>query len=54
MATGIIYELSELQVLAPAYPSKIVGVGLNYIDHAENLESRSRNGLLYFSNLPRV
>ncbi|MGZ4846491.1 MAG: fumarylacetoacetate hydrolase family protein [Halobacteriota archaeon] len=34
---GSTYELSELQVLAPACPSKIVGVGLNYIDHAREL-----------------
>jgi 2-keto-4-pentenoate hydratase/2-oxohepta-3-ene-1,7-dioic acid hydratase in catechol pathway len=34
---GRTYELSELQVLAPASPSKIVGVGLNYTDHAREL-----------------
>ena len=34
---GSTYELSELRVLAPTCPSKIVGVGLNYTDHAREL-----------------
>lgn len=29
------FELSELRVLPPSFPSKIVCVGLNYKDHAE-------------------
>jgi 2-keto-4-pentenoate hydratase/2-oxohepta-3-ene-1,7-dioic acid hydratase in catechol pathway len=32
-----IYEISELRVLPPASPSKIVCVGLNYLDHAREL-----------------
>ena len=32
-----IFELSELRVLPPASPSKIVCVGLNYLDHAREL-----------------
>jgi 2-keto-4-pentenoate hydratase/2-oxohepta-3-ene-1,7-dioic acid hydratase in catechol pathway len=32
------YPLSELKVLAPSVPSKIIGVGLNYRDHAEELK----------------
>ncbi|WP_094228019.1 fumarylacetoacetate hydrolase family protein [Methanolobus psychrotolerans] len=31
------YELSELEVLPPSNPSKIVCVGLNYHDHAKEL-----------------
>lgn len=31
------FELSELRVLPPASPSKIVCVGLNYLDHAKEL-----------------
>jgi 2-keto-4-pentenoate hydratase/2-oxohepta-3-ene-1,7-dioic acid hydratase in catechol pathway len=31
------FELSELRVLPPSFPSKIVCVGLNYKDHAEEL-----------------
>jgi len=32
------YRLSELKLLAPCYPTKIIGVGLNYRDHAEELK----------------
>ncbi len=32
-----VFELQELRVLPPASPSKIVCVGLNYRDHAEEL-----------------
>lgn len=31
------FELSELRVLPPSFPSKIVCVGLNYKDHVEEL-----------------
>lgn len=31
------YTLSELKVLPPATPSKIICVGLNYVDHAREL-----------------
>jgi 2-keto-4-pentenoate hydratase/2-oxohepta-3-ene-1,7-dioic acid hydratase in catechol pathway len=34
---GSSYDLSELRMLAPSSPSKIVGVGLNYTDHAREL-----------------
>ena len=36
-ASAGIFELSELRVLPPASPSKIVCVGLNYRDHAEEM-----------------
>jgi 2-keto-4-pentenoate hydratase/2-oxohepta-3-ene-1,7-dioic acid hydratase in catechol pathway len=36
-APGGVFELQELRVLPPASPSKIVCVGLNYRDHAEEL-----------------
>jgi 2-keto-4-pentenoate hydratase/2-oxohepta-3-ene-1,7-dioic acid hydratase in catechol pathway len=32
-----VFELSELRVLPPAIPSKIVCIGLNYLDHAREL-----------------
>ncbi|AKB46305.1 Fumarylacetoacetate hydrolase family protein [Methanosarcina sp. Kolksee] len=35
-----IFDLSELRVLPPASPSKIVCVGLNYRDHAEELNMK--------------
>ena len=32
------YMLSELELLAPVAPSKIICVGLNYVDHAKELD----------------
>lgn len=32
------YCLEDLHILPPATPTKIIGVGLNYIDHARELE----------------
>jgi len=37
---GSTYKLSELRVLAPTCPGKIVGVGLNYTDHARELATK--------------
>ncbi len=33
-----VYPLENLKVLAPVVPSKIIGIGLNYKDHAEELK----------------
>lgn len=35
---GSSYELDEVRLLAPCTPSKIVGLGLNYRGHAEELQ----------------
>lgn len=35
--TSRIHQLSEVKLLAPSQPSKIVAVGLNYRDHAKEL-----------------
>ena len=35
---GNIYELGEVQLLAPCLPSKIVCLGLNYRSHAEEFK----------------
>ncbi|MEL4305702.1 fumarylacetoacetate hydrolase family protein [Methanococcoides sp. LMO-2] len=35
---GRTFELSELTVLPPATPSKIICIGLNYVDHAIELD----------------
>ncbi|MGH2771999.1 MAG: fumarylacetoacetate hydrolase family protein [Actinomycetota bacterium] len=35
--TGIVHGLAEVGLLAPSLPSKIVGIGLNYSDHAAEL-----------------
>lgn len=36
-AVAGVFELSELRILPLSNPSKIVGVGLNYLDHAREL-----------------
>lgn len=35
---GDVYDINSLDILPPSSPSKIVCVGLNYIDHAKELE----------------
>jgi 2-keto-4-pentenoate hydratase/2-oxohepta-3-ene-1,7-dioic acid hydratase in catechol pathway len=35
--TGRVYPLEEVELLPPVYPEKIIAVGLNYRDHAEEL-----------------
>ncbi len=35
--TGQTYALSELELLAPCIPTKVIGIGLNYRSHAEEL-----------------
>jgi 2-keto-4-pentenoate hydratase/2-oxohepta-3-ene-1,7-dioic acid hydratase in catechol pathway len=35
---GSVYELGEVRLLAPCTPSKIVGLGLNYYSHAEEIK----------------
>ena len=37
-AKGRAYDLDEVALLAPALPSKVVCVGLNYVEHAEELK----------------
>lgn len=34
---GEIFRLGEVELLAPCEPSKIIGIGLNYRDHAEEV-----------------
>ena len=36
--TGKVYPLSDLKILPPSVPSKIICVGLNYSDHAEEMQ----------------
>lgn len=36
--TGTPLPLSDVELLAPCVPSKVIGVGLNYRDHAEELD----------------
>ncbi len=37
-AGGRAYDLEEVEILAPAEPSKVVCVGLNYVEHAKELK----------------
>lgn len=49
---GRTFELSELEVLPPTKPSKIICVGLNYHDHAKELNMESPNEPLIFMKPP--
>jgi len=42
------YQLSEVKLLSPCTPSKIVCLGLNYHGHAEELKARLPNAPLLF------
>lgn len=50
--TGEEYELSELEVLAPCEPSKIVAVGLNYEKHANELKETLTGDPILFIKPP--
>lgn len=47
-----VFELSELRILPPSTPSKIVGVGLNYIDHARELSLNTPDEPILFLKPP--
>ncbi|HHI02884.1 MAG TPA: DUF2437 domain-containing protein, partial [candidate division Zixibacteria bacterium] len=40
--TGVVYDLSQIKLLAPVEPSKIVCVGLNYVDHVKESQSATK------------
>jgi len=47
---GRVYALNDLQVLAPiADPAKIIGIGLNYFDHAEETGSKIPEEPIFFT-----
>ena len=46
------FELSELRVLPPSFPSKIVCVGLNYKDHAEEFSMEVPENPILFLKPP--
>lgn len=46
------YDLSELRVLSPTNPSKIICIGLNYFDHARELELEAPERPLLFLKPP--
>ncbi|MFC1900603.1 fumarylacetoacetate hydrolase family protein [Chloroflexota bacterium] len=50
--TGESYKLSEVKLLAPCVPSKIVALGINYRSHAEEMNSRLPEVPLIFLKPP--
>lgn len=46
------YSLSELKVLPPATPTKIICVGLNYVDHARELDMELPRSPILFLKPP--
>lgn len=38
LVRGSAYELSEIKILPPCTPTKLIAVGLNYMDHAEEMK----------------
>ncbi|MEE8358018.1 MAG: fumarylacetoacetate hydrolase family protein [Candidatus Hydrothermarchaeales archaeon] len=50
--TGETYQLKEVKLLAPTNPSKIICIGLNYIDHARELKLSLPEEPLIFLKAP--
>lgn len=48
------YDLDDVVVLPPTEPSKIICVGLNYIDHAEETDSEIPDRPLLFAKTPNT
>ncbi|MFB6198982.1 MAG: fumarylacetoacetate hydrolase family protein, partial [Halobacteriaceae archaeon] len=51
---GQTYDLDEIEILPPAEPSKIICVGLNYSDHAEETDSEIPERPLLFFKPPNT
>lgn len=52
--SGQSYDLDEVDILPPTEPSKIVCVGLNYVDHAEETDSEIPDRPLLFLKTPNT
>ncbi|HHY07132.1 MAG TPA: fumarylacetoacetate hydrolase family protein [Corynebacteriales bacterium] len=50
--TGKEYSLAEARLLAPIFPTKIVAIGQNYIDHAAEMKSATTDEPLIFIKPP--
>ena len=50
--TGRILDLSDLKLLAPCEPSKIVAIGLNYADHAAEAKRQIPDEPIIFMKAP--
>ena len=44
------FPLAEVRLLPPVLPSKVIGIGKNYADHARKWAARSRRPPSCFSN----
>lgn len=51
---GRVYDPEEVDVLAPAEPTKIVAIGLNYADHAAERDSEIPDRPLLFLKTPNA
>jgi len=47
-----VYSLDEVKILAPVQPSKIICIGLNYVDHADELNLKIPEWPLIFLKPP--
>jgi 2-keto-4-pentenoate hydratase/2-oxohepta-3-ene-1,7-dioic acid hydratase in catechol pathway len=50
--SGVVYQLSEVKLLAPSIPSKIVCLGVNYRSHAGEMNSQLPTSPLIFLKPP--
>ncbi|MCX7709367.1 MAG: fumarylacetoacetate hydrolase family protein [Clostridia bacterium] len=48
------YKLEEVRLLAPCTPSKVVAVGLNYIDHIKEMDLGTPKNPVLFIKLPHT
>ena len=51
---GRVYDPDEVEVLAPAEPTKIIAIGLNYADHAAERDSEIPDRPLLFLKTPNT
>lgn len=52
--TENLYKLSEIKILPPCSPSKVVAVGLNYVDHTKELGHEVHKDPVIFVKLPHT
>ena len=46
--TGVVHELDAVRLLAPVIPSKVIGIGKNYADHAAEMGGQAPEQPLMF------
>ncbi len=52
VSSGDVYRLDEVELLAPCRPSKVVCVGLNYVEHAKELKMKLPDEPILFLKPP--